>query len=89
MPFTKTFAVTAAQTDIVVGSYTKKVTLREDGAVAGCPTTDFILRCPNGSNLPVRRLTGTSHDFEGNFHPGQVLGTIAVVVATTFQQIEE
>jgi len=89
MPFTKTFAVTAAQQDIVAGSYARKITLREDASVAGCPTTDFIIRCPDGTNMPIQRLIGTSFELTGNFHPGQVLGTIAVVVATTFQQIEE
>lgn len=86
MPFTKTFAATVAQQDIVVGSYTKRVTLQED---AGAATTAYSIRRPNSSNMPVTMLASVQYEIKGNFHPGQVLGTIAVVTAATFAQDEE
>lgn len=86
MPFTKTFSATVAQQDIVAGSYTKRVTLQED---AGGMTTAYSIRRPTSSNLPVTMVAGVQYEIKGNFHPGQVLGTIAVVTPATFQQDEE
>jgi hypothetical protein len=86
MPFTKTFAATVAQQDIEVGSYTKRVTLCED---AGAATTVYSIRRPNGSHMPVTMAAGVQYEVKGNFHPGQVLGTISVVIPATFQQDEE
>lgn len=92
MPFTKTMTVTTVEQDVVAGSYTKKLTISEDPSVAGWPTTDFLIKKPSSSNTAIRRPTGTSYTFEGNYHPGQVLGTVALIAAaaaTTFQQDEE
>ena len=86
MPFTKTFSATVAQQDIVAGSYTSRVTLRED---AGGATTAYSIRRPNSSNMPVTMAAGVQYEIKGNFHPGQPLGTISVVAPATFQQDEE
>jgi len=92
MPFTKTMTVTVAEQDIVAGSYTKRLTIAEDPSVVGWPTTDYLIKKPDSSSTAIRRATGTSFTFEGNYHPGQVLGRLALIAAatdTTFQQDEE
>jgi hypothetical protein len=91
MPFTKTFGVTTTQQDIVAHSFTRRVRLAEDASV-GDPTSNFVIRRPAGIGGAIQRLIGTSYEINGNFSPGQVLGTIALAAGgapTTFQQDEE
>ena len=92
MAATKTFTATTAEQDIVAGSFTKRVRVAEDPSVAGWPTVDYLIKRPNASYPAIQRSLGTSYEILGNFHPGQVLGTIALVAGaapTTFQQDEE
>ncbi len=92
MSWTKAITLTVAAKDIVAESYTKKVTIQENPANANWPTTDFLVAKPSSANTAIRRSAGTSYAFEGNFHPGQVVGLGSLPAAaaeTSFTQDEE
>lgn len=89
---TTTFATTTSYVAVTASIWTKRVIISEDPSVANWPTTDFLIKAPETTNTPIRRVLGTSFVFESDvpFPAGKVVGYVANVTgSTTFQQLED
>lgn len=96
---TSTFTVnnTGDPEAVIATIQCREIRIMEDPAVAGWPTTDFLIYNPTIGATPARRLVGTSYVFVQShdrgqprlFNPNETVGFVATVTgSTTFQMIE-
>lgn len=77
---------------IVAQTICRRVTIGEDPAVTGWPTSDFLIAKPGPGNTPRRVQAGAEYEFVAQvaYQPGDVVGYVelASVGSTTFFQDE-
>lgn len=82
-----------AATAVIAQSNCRQITVRENIAVAGWPTTDFLVLKPTAVVTGIRIAAGASYTFtklQGLFAAGDTVGYLQTIAgSTTFDQDED